>query len=112
MKKRLTIFGIYFLLSAFCSAQEAGWFEASKIKRIVITTNGGINIKLVKSVSGCSSLSGYGGAYASVHPDHPGIERIYSLLLTAYIAEQEVQFHFADETCKINEVVIGGTYNS
>ncbi|GJL66567.1 MAG: hypothetical protein NPIRA05_15380 [Nitrospirales bacterium] len=93
-------------------AEGPGWRDASKITRLVVVASDGINIRLEDQLQNCTSISGFGAAFASVHPDHPGLDRIYALLLAAYVAQDEVQLYFSDETCKVTEVVIGGEYNS
>lgn len=96
--------------ASFCFAEGPGWYPATKVKRIVVIVNGGVNVKFENETKNCASLSGYGKRYASVYPEHPGLDRIHAILLAAYMADKEVQVHFADDTCKINEVVIGGSY--
>ena len=65
------------------------------------------NIQLEPQLSGCASLSGYGSKYASVHPDHPGLDKIYSGLLAAYLSQTPVKVYLSDETCKVGEVLFG-----
>lgn len=108
MKK--LILSAIFCLPGFVLAQGPGWSEISDVFRIVVTSNGGINVRLVPELQGCTSQSGYGVRYASLYPDHPGIDRIYSLLLAAQASGQKVRIYLADDTCKIAEAVLGGSY--
>ncbi len=110
--RKILISIIFIGISSFCIAEGPGWYSTTKVKRIVVVVNGGVNVKFENGTTNCTSLSGYGKRYASVHPDHPGLDRIYSILLGAYMADKDVQVHFADDTCRINEVVLGGSYNS
>jgi hypothetical protein len=89
-------------------AQGPGWTANSTIVRIVDTSNGGVNIRLSPDVTGCTSQSGYGGSYASLYPDHPGINRIKATLLTAYSTGGTVAVYLGDNTCRITEVLLGG----
>lgn len=89
-------------------AQGPGWTANSTIVRIVDTSNGGVNIRLSPDVTGCTSQSGYGPNYASIYPDHPGIDRIKATLLTAYATGTTVSVYLSDGTCRIAEVLLGG----
>jgi len=46
--------------------------------------------------------------YASLYPDHPGKDKITSILLAAYMADKTVAIYLSDSTCKIYEVELGG----
>ena len=48
--------------------------------------SGGINVKVEPGLTGCTSQSGYGASYASVYPDHKGLNSIHSNLLAAYMS--------------------------
>jgi hypothetical protein len=87
---------------------EQGWIVSAKVIRIVATLNGGINIRLSPELTACTSQSGYGPVYASLYPDHPGINRIHAILLAAYMSDRPVAIWFSDSTCKIGEVELGG----
>lgn len=89
-------------------AQGPGWTANATIIRIVDTSNGGVNIRLSPDVTGCTSQSGYGGSYASLYPDHPGINRIKATLLTAYSTGATISVYLGDNTCRITEVILGG----
>lgn len=87
---------------------EQGWIVSAKVVRIVATSNGGINVRLSPELTACTSQSGYGPTYASLYPDHPGINRIHAILLTAYMSDKPVAIYLGDSTCKIQEVELGG----
>lgn len=89
-------------------AQGPGWTANATIIRIVDTSNGGVNIRLSPDVTGCTSQSSYGESYASLYPDHPGINRIKATLLTAYSTGATVAVYLGDNTCRITEVLLGG----
>ena len=78
------------------------------ITKIVDTANGGVNVRLSPELTGCVSQSGYGSAYASLYPTHPGIDRIKATLLTAFATGTPVSIYLDDNTCRIIEVVLGG----
>jgi len=56
-------------------------------------------------------MDGYGPKFASVYPDHPGLDGIQANLLAAYVACKKVSLYLQDDTCKVTEMVIGGTHN-
>ncbi|HEY8941037.1 MAG TPA: hypothetical protein VIM59_12635 [Cellvibrio sp.] len=112
MRKRMAIIAL--LVCGICNltyAQGPGWSSVTKIKRIIVVSNGGVNVSLQSDLQGCTPLSGYGARYASLYPDHPGADRIYSLLIAAYLSQQDVQIYLSDNTCRIGEVVIGGNFS-
>lgn len=112
MKKIGLAISLIMIFSAPVFAEGPGWLTPSKIKRIVVVYSGGVNVKLENGPENCTSLSGYGKKYLSLYKDHPGVDRIYSLLLAAYASQKEVHIYLTDDTCKIGEVVIGGSYSS
>jgi hypothetical protein len=87
---------------------EQGWIVSAKVVRVVGTWNGGINVRISPELTGCTSQSGYGPTYASLYPDHAGIDRIHSILLAAYMSDKPVAIYLVDNTCKIGEVELGG----
>lgn len=89
-------------------AQGPGWTANSTVTGIVDTSNGGVNVRLSPSLVGCTSQSGYGASYASLYPDHPGINRIKATLLTAYATGGTIAIYLSDNTCRIGEVELGG----
>ena len=90
-----------------------GWTGAAMVERVVVVTNGGVNVRLSDGITGCKPLAGYPSNYGSIYPDHAGIDRIYSMLLSAQVSKLKVQVYIAtdDQSCKITEVVLGGEYN-
>ncbi len=106
MKKIITLALI--LATSFAQAANQGWTTYSKVVEVVVTVNGGINVRLFPELSGCTSQSGYGARYASIYPDHPGIDKIQSTLLSAYMADKEVRLYFINTECKVYEVRLGG----
>ena len=89
-------------------AEGPGWTANSTIVRLVDTQDGGVNVMLSPGLANCVSNSGYGGAYASVYPTHPGISRIKATLLTAFVTGTPVALYFSTNTCTVIEVVLGG----
>lgn len=89
-------------------AQGPGWTANSVVTGIVDTSNGGVNVRLSPALTGCTSISGYGAAYASLYPDHPGLNRIKATLLTAYATQATIAIYLSDNTCRIAEVELGG----
>jgi len=89
-------------------AEGPGWTNNSTIKKIVITIDGGVNVMLSPPLTGCAAQSGYGAAFASIYPTHPGINRIKADLLTAYLTGGVVALYLSDSTCKVAEMVLGG----
>jgi hypothetical protein len=89
-------------------AQGPGWTANATILKIVDTANGGVNVRLSPDLVGCTSQSGYGGSYASLYPDHPGIKSIKATLLTAYVTQATISIYLSDDTCRIGEVLLGG----
>lgn len=87
---------------------EQGWITTAKVTKIVVTSNGGINVRILPELTGCTSQSGYGSRYASVYPNHPGIDKIHAILLAAYMADKTVAIYLSDSTCKVLEVELGG----
>jgi hypothetical protein len=69
------------LMPTLAVAQGPGWTENSTISKLVFTADGGVNVQLSPQLVNCVSNSGYGPAFASVYPSHPGINRIKADLL-------------------------------
>ncbi|MEJ7804688.1 MAG: hypothetical protein WKG03_02040 [Telluria sp.] len=106
-----TLFLVMMSALAFClpaAAEGPGWSSNATVKKLVITGDGGINIMLSTPLTGCVSNSGYGPGFASVYPNHPGINRIKATLLTAYTTGGTVALYFSDNTCRVAEVMLGG----
>ncbi|MDN2711882.1 hypothetical protein O0880_20875 [Janthinobacterium sp. SUN118] len=90
------------------AAEGPGWSSNSVVKKLIVTRDGGINVELSPALTGCVSNSGYGASFASIYPDHPGINRIKASLLAAYLSGGTVKLYFSDSTCKVAEVMLGG----
>jgi hypothetical protein len=96
------------LAAAPALAQGPGWTANSTVTRIVDTANGGVNVRLSPDLSDCTSQSGYGSLYASLYPNHPGIDRMKATLLTAYATGATLAIYLTDSTCTIGEIRLGG----
>lgn len=98
------------LLMAFYSgllyADGPGWTDFSEVVEVVTVVNGGINVKLSPALSGCQSMSGYGPDFASVYPDHPGLNLFQANLLAAMMSGKQVRLYLGDATCKVTEMRI------
>lgn len=98
---------IFLLLgSNILYAEGPGWTGSSTVKSLVVTANGGINVRLSPELSACVSQSGYGANYASIYPDHPGLKSIHSNLLTAFMSGKKVKLYFGDSTCRALEMIL------
>jgi hypothetical protein len=64
--KNMLLFSLI-LTPVISQAAEAGWTVSSKVVKLVVTQNGGINVRLSPELSGCTSQSGYGAKYASIY---------------------------------------------
>lgn len=67
-------------------AQGPGWTANSTVAKLVVTANGGVNVRLSPELTSCVSQSGYGENYASISPNHLGINRMQADLLAAYLS--------------------------
>ena len=101
--RTVTLLGIMFTSQA-SQAQGPGWTAFSDVKELVVTANGGVNVRLEPSLTGCTSQSGYGPTFASIYPNHPGIDRILSNLLAAYMSGKQVRLYLGDSTCTVGEM--------
>lgn len=101
---------LFFLTPINGFAAGPGWIHNVDVYRVVIVVNGGVNVRVSPDLDGCTSQSGYGLKYASVYPDHLGLDKIYSGLLAAQLSGKKISIYLADDTCKVGEVVIGGQY--
>jgi hypothetical protein len=98
-------------IAAFCVpafAEGPGWTLTSTVVQLVNTSNGGVNVRLSPDLTGCVSQSGYGSHYASIYPDHVGINRIKADLLMAMTTNTPVMLYLSDDTCKVIEMRLGG----
>ena len=89
-------------------AEGPGWSASATVKKLVVTADGGVNVRLFPDLNTCVSQSGYGANYASVYPTHPGINRIKADLLAAYLTGNPVSLYFTDNTCRVSEIILGG----
>ena len=90
------------------AAEGPGWTANSTVKKLVVTSDGGVNVLLSPQPTSCVSNSGYGPGFASVYPNHPGINRIKADLLTAYMTGGVVALYYSDNTCRVQELILGG----
>ena len=95
-------------LSARAGAEGPGWTANSTVKKLVVTADGGVNIALSPQLTACVSNSNYGPNFASVYPNHPGINRIKADLLAAYMTGGVVALYFDDNKCQVREIALGG----
>lgn len=94
-------------VSTPAQAEGPGWIINATITKLVVTADGGINVRLSPDLTACVSNSGYGPGYASLYPSHPGINRIHALLVTAFVNRTQMSFYLSDSTCRIGEVMLG-----
>ena len=85
-------------------AQVPGWTGWSTVVELVNTASGGVNVRLSPDLTGCTSQSGYGGAFASIYPDHAAISRMKADLLVAFTTGAHVELYLSDSTCKVAEM--------
>ena len=95
-------------LSTLAHAAGPGWTANSTVTKLVVTADGGVNVLLSPALSGCTSNSGYGQAFASIYPSHPGINRMKADLLAAYLTGSTVAVYLVDGTCRVTEMILGG----
>jgi len=96
------------LLAIPSFAQGPGWTAVSTVVQVVNTSNGGVNVRLSPELTGCTSQGGYGGSYASIYPDHPGLNRIKADLLLALTTGTKVSLYLNDSMCTVIETRLGG----
>ena len=89
-------------------ADGPGWTVKSKVIRLVNTANGGVNVRLSPDLTNCVSQSGYGPSYASILPNHPGLNRIKADLLVAFTTGTEVSLYLSDANCTVGEMTLEG----
>jgi hypothetical protein len=89
-------------------AQGPGWTANSTVVKLVVVSNGGINVRLSPDVTGCVSQGGYGPNYASVLPSHPGLKEIKADLLAAYLTGGVISLYLSDANCTVGETQLGG----
>lgn len=103
LKKALFLI-VFISVTITAHAQGPGWSEWSTVEEIVITSNGGVNVRLSPQLTGCVSQSGYGASFASIYPSHPGIDRMHSNLLAALAAKKKVKLYFDNNQCRAVEM--------
>ena len=104
----LTLAATLLLPLAAAHAAGPGWTTNSTVTKLVITGDGGVNVLLTPALSGCTSNAGYGPAFASIYPNHPGINRMKADLLAAYLTGKTVALYLLDDTCRVGEMILGG----
>ncbi|MEO8016531.1 MAG: hypothetical protein ABI769_01850 [Pseudomonadota bacterium] len=85
-------------------AQGPGWTATSTVAELIVTSAGGVNVRLVPELTGCVSQSGYGAAYASIYPNHVGINRMKADLLVAFTTGAHVALYLGDNECQVSEL--------
>lgn len=96
------------LPSAAALAQGPGWTANGTVSKLAVTGDGGVNVLLSPPLTGCASNYGYGSAYASIYPNHPGLKQMKADLLTAYVTGRPVSLYLTDNTCRVGELILGG----
>ena len=89
-------------------AQGPGWTVKSTVVQLVVTSNGGVNVRLSPDLTNCVSQSGYGGSFASIYPSHAGIDRMKADLLVAMTSNLPVMLYLNDANCTVTEMRLGG----
>jgi hypothetical protein len=105
---RVTLAITLAIAAGHVQAEGPGWTVNSVVIKLVVTADGGINVRLSPGLTSCVSNSGYGASYASVYPSHPGINRIQADLMLALANGTPVALYFSDNTCRVTEMVLGG----
>ncbi len=99
-------------LAALCvapaSAENVGWTANATVKKLVVTSDGGVNVLLSPSLSTCVAQDGYGNQMAWIPATHPGLKQIKADLLTAFASGTPVSLYLIDTTCKVGETILGG----
>lgn len=106
LRRMTAIVAVLAISSAPAVAQGPGWTAVSTVKEVVVTVNGGINVRLDPLLVDCLSQSGYGPSFASIYPDHPGINRMKADLLAALLTGNKVMLYLWDNTCRAVEMRI------
>lgn len=89
-------------------AQGPGGTASSTVAKLVVTENGGVNVRLSPELTSCVSQSGYGENYASISPNHLGINRMQADLLAAYLSGSTVSLYLDNSSCNVAEMMLGG----
>lgn len=102
----LTLLAGAFAVAPTASADGPGWTVPSTVVRLVNTANGGVNVRLSPDLANCVSQSGYGSIYASILPNHPGLNRIKADLLVAFLTGTRVSLYLGDANCTVGEMTL------
>ncbi|WP_146027159.1 hypothetical protein [Bowmanella denitrificans] len=100
-------YGMFFVLLILSLSFKAysepsrGWVDDVEVHRLVIVVTGGVNVRVKPELQGCTSQSGYGQMYASILPEQPGLDKMYSGLLAAKMSGKRVSLWLADDKCTI-----------
>jgi hypothetical protein len=89
-------------------AENVGWTANATVKKLVVTSDGGVNVLLSPSLTTCVAQDGYGNQMASIPATHPGLKQIKADLLTAFVTGTPVSLYLVDSTCKVGETILGG----
>ncbi len=95
-------------LPSAAQQQGARWTANVTVTKVVVTNQGGVNVRVSPDLTGCVSQSGYGQHYASIYPSHPGINRLKAMLLVAQINGTPIALWLSDGNCTVGEAVLGG----
>ena len=91
------------------TAEGPGWTTNSMVVKLVVTSDGGVNVRLSPDLTACTySNSNYGPSFASIYPTHPGINRIKADLLAAYLTGKPISLYLVDGSCRVGETLLGG----
>lgn len=104
--KFIILFLTVFLGSHSVFAEGPGWTGVREVVEVATIINGGINVRLSPELTGCNSQSGYGSHYASIFPDHAGLQLFQSNLLAAMMSGKKVSLYLQDSNCKATEMKI------
>ncbi len=104
LKKKALFFVMSALIASPVLAEGPGWTGRRDVVEVVTIVNGGINVKLDPELTACQSLSGYGPKYASIYPEHPGLNLMQTNLVAAMMTNKKVSLYLGDDTCKVTEM--------
>ena len=104
--KYVPIFLCSFFWTNMVLAENVGWTDYREVATIATIHNGGINVRLSPDLDGCVSQSGYGDRYASIYPDHKGLNLFQANLLAAMMSGKKVRLSFSDSNCTVREMMV------
>src|SRR5690349_17416582 len=90
------------------SAENVGWTANVTIKKLVVTSDGGVNVLTSPPLSTCVAQDGYGNQMAWIPVTHPGLKQIKADLLVAFTTGTPMSLYLIDSTCKVAETILGG----